>query len=59
MPSRKHVIWRDSVGAGVHCQGLNQIMSSVYYTTLTSHNNGGIAVDHYNPTLFWVLLVSC
>ena len=38
---------------------LNQIMRSVYYAILTSHNNGGTAVDDYNPALFWVLLVSC
>ena len=29
------------------------------YVVLTSHNNGGTAVDGYSPALFWVLLVSC
>ena len=54
-----NVTWRDSVGVGVQCQDLNQIMNSVYYAILTSHNNGGTAIDGYNPALFWVLLVSC
>ena len=30
-------------------------MSFVYYVILTSHKNGGTAVDGYNPALFWVL----
>ena len=64
-PSRRHVIWRDSVGVGVLGKGLNQSVLvifqqsfSVCYAILMSYNNSETADYGYNPALFGVLSLS-
>ena len=50
LPSRRHVIWRDSVGVGLLCQGLkhcervfSQQSFYVCYAVLLSHNNWSLS----------------
>ena len=57
---------RDLVGVRVitkWARGFSQQMFCVVcfyvYAILTSYNNGETAVGGYNPTLFWVISVSC
>ena len=67
LPSRRQVIWRDSVGVGSSGLGLKSERVWIFfnrafygcYTILVSYNYSETAVFGYNTALFWVLLVSC
>ena len=57
LPSRIHVIWRDSVDVGSSRLGLKSesvgyFSLSVCYAILMSYNNSETAVYGYNPALF-------